>query len=468
MNDEVLILLPTEESKLLMQWQGPYKVVGTIGRCDYKILVKGKIKSFHANLLKKYVSRHEAGAVLVSDVESVFEIEAYGLCEMAFASIIDSGIDEDEEVGEDNSVNDGDFLELPDFKGNESIADVKVNPDLSEIQKKEVREILNDFRDVLTDIPGETSLIEHDIDLTSDQPVRTKQYPLPFSMTETIKAETKKMLDMGIIEPSKSPYMSPVVLVKKADQSIRFCIDFRNLNKLTVFDAKPIPNPDEIYSKLANCKYFTKIDLSKGYWQTKLTEKSREKTAFGTPDGLYQFKKLPFGLVTAPANFSRMMRLLLKELKGIDNFIDDILEHTVEWQDHILGLRKLLTRLRQAGLTARPSKCMVGFTTVEFLGHTVGDGILAPNKDKVRDIIEAKRPETKKQVMSFLGMVGFYRKFIPQFAEIAFPLTNLIRKGNPTKVSWGDEHQRAFDTLKSYMVSSPILRLSRSCLYVHS
>ena len=246
-NDEVLILLPTEESKLLMQWQGPYKVVGTIGRCDYKILVKGKIKSFHANLLKKYVSRNEAGAVQEADVKSVFEIEAYGLCEMACASIIDSGIDEDEEGGEDNSVNDGDLLELPDFKGNESIADVKINPDLSEIQKKEVREILNDFRDVLTDIPGETSLIEHDINLTSDQPVRTKQYPLPFSRTETIKAETKKMLDMGIIEPSKSPYMSPVVLVKKADQSIRFCIDFRNLNKLTVFDAEPIPNPDEYF-----------------------------------------------------------------------------------------------------------------------------------------------------------------------------------------------------------------------------
>ena len=200
--------------------------------------------------------------------------------------------------------------------------------------------MLKDFTYVLTDVPGETNLIEQEIKLTSDQPIRTKQYQLPFSMTETIKGETKKMLDMGIIEKSNSPYMSPVVLVKKPDQTFRFCIDFRNLNKLTVFDAEAVPIPEEIFSKLSNCKYFTKIDLSKGYWQIKLSESSKDKTAFSTPDGLFQFRKLPFGLVTTPANFSRMMRLLLKGLIYIDNFIDDILEHTVEWNDHLVKLKE--------------------------------------------------------------------------------------------------------------------------------
>ena len=119
----------------------------------------------------------------------------------------------------------------------------------------------------------------------------------------------------------------------------------------------------------------------------------------------------------------------------------------------------MLQRLRQAGLTARPSKCMIGFTSIEFLGHTVGDGMLAPNVEKVQDIVRAKRPETKKQIMSFLGMVGFYRKFVPNFAEKAFPLTNLIRKGNPTRVNWENEHQRSFEVLKGCMVSFPILRL---------
>ena len=124
-----------------------------------------------------------------------------------------------------------------------------------------------------------------------------------------------------------------------------------------------------------------------------------------------------------------------------------------------MGLRELLQRLRQAGLTARPSKCMVGFTSVAFLGHNVGDGILTTNQDKAKDIVEAKRPETKKQIRSFLGMVGFYRRFIPQFAEIALPLTNLTKKGNPNKLVWEGEHQRAFERLRSYMVSTPILRL---------
>ena len=181
------------------------------------------------------------------------------------------------------------------FQGKETIADVRINPELSATQLAEVGELLEDFKDVLTDVPGETNLIEHKIKLVSDQPVRTKQYPLPFSMTETIKDETEKMLEMGIIEPSQSPYISPVVLVKKSEQSIRFCIDFRNLNKMTVFDAEPIQNPDEIFSKLANCKYLTKNDLSKGYWQIRLTEDRKEKTAFGTPYGLFKFRKLPFG-----------------------------------------------------------------------------------------------------------------------------------------------------------------------------
>ena len=146
--DEVLLLLPTEESKLLMQWQGPYKVVDKIGRCDYRIEVKGKVKPFHANLLKKYVSRVEAGAVTIqAKVSSIFEVEAQGLCEMAFAGIIDSSIDEDAEIGEGSSVNDDELLEVPDFKGNECIEDVKVNPELSEKQKKEIREILNEFQD---------------------------------------------------------------------------------------------------------------------------------------------------------------------------------------------------------------------------------------------------------------------------------------------------------------------------------
>ena len=287
-----------------------------------------------------------------------------------------------------------DIVTIPELKGKETVADVKISKGLSKEQEIQVKELLEEFQDVLTDIPSETNLIEHRINLTSEQPVRTKQYPLPFAMTETVKEETKKMLDMGIVEPSTSPYLSPVVLVKKSDQTVRFCIDFRNLNKITVYDAEPIPNPEEIFSKLASSKYFTKIDLSKGYWQIRLTEDNKEKTAFSTSYGLFQFRKLPFGLVTAPANFSRMMRLLLDGLKDVDNFIDDLLEHTETWEAHIQLLKILLQRLRECCLTARPSKCEIGFSSIDFLGHCVGDGKLMMSEEKARAIVEAPRPET--------------------------------------------------------------------------
>ena len=153
------------------------------------------------------------------------------------------------------------------------------------------------------------------------------------------------------------------------------------------------------------------------------------------------------------------MRLLLDGLKDVDNLIDDILEHTGTWEAHIKLLKILLQRLRDCCLTARPSKCEIGFNSIDFLGHCVGDGKLMMSEEKARAIVEAPRPETKKQVKSFLGMIGFYRKFVPNFAEIALPLTNLTKKGSPNGVPWDDIHQRSFESLKSYMVNSPILRL---------
>ena len=244
-DDDVLVLLPTAGNMLLMQWKGPYKVVEKVGRRDYKLFVNSKIKPFHANLLKKYIRRKNELVVESNNGHNWTDTHAQGLLEIVCTGVIDSSIDrqDDGDVSE-SSVNEEELIELPEFQGKETVADVRINPELSATQLAEVSQLLEDFKDVLTDVPGETNLIEHEIKLVSDQPVRTKQYPLPFSMTETIKDETEKMLEMGIIEPSQSPYISPVVLVKKSDQSIMFCIDFRNLNKLTVFDAEPIPNPD--------------------------------------------------------------------------------------------------------------------------------------------------------------------------------------------------------------------------------
>lgn len=278
-------------------------------------------------------------------------------------------------------------------------------------------------------------------------------------MMDTVKDEVSKMLEFGVIEPSDSPYSSPIVLVVKKDHTYRFCVDFRALNRITVFDAEPMPDVDAMFAKLSGHKYFSRLDLSKGYWQVPLTHSARPLTAFQTPLGLFQFTKMPFGLVTAPATFCRLMRDVLQNVSNVDNFIDDILIFTDTFDHHMSVLSKVLQRLRSANLTARPTKCSLAYPKLECLGHIVGDNKLHPHPDKVKAIREANHPATKKQLRSFLGLVNFYRKFIPNFAQIALPLTDLTRKFSPSKLQWTEAQELAFQTLKSSITTSPILKL---------
>lgn len=444
--DRVLILLPTDNNKLLMQWKGPFDVVGKVGQVDYKVSVNGKIKTFHANLLKKYLDRTN-----ICDSSTVHDDQNNEVLATINMAVIDMDSEENDAQGE--------FHDIPCINPDAGPDQVDVNPELKEEEKTKVRELLNDFPDVFSDKPGCTDLLEHEIRLSTDIPIRIKPYPIPYSLISTVNDEVTKMLELNVIEPSSSPYCFPIVIVKKKDSTNRFCIDFRTLNSQTIFDAEPMPNADEMFSKLAGHKFFSRLDLSKGYWQLPLAECSRPKTAFQTPKGLYHFCRMPFGLVTAPASFSRLMRLVLKDMENIDNFIDDIIIFTMTFVEHLNVLRELLIRLRNAHLTAKPGKCSIAYDSLECLGHFVGDDKLKPHPDKVRAIEEAPRPITKKQVRSFLGLVGFYRKFIPNFACIAVPLTDLTKKGQPNKVIWERSHEHAFGTLRNALIKFPILKL---------
>ncbi|XP_071115973.1 uncharacterized protein [Haliotis cracherodii] len=225
------------------------------------------------------------------------------------------------------------------------------------------------------------------------------------------------------------------------------------------FDAEPIPLADSVFARLRHCKYLTKIDVSKAYWQIPMEESSKELTAFITPDGLYQWKVMPFGVVNAPAVFSRLMRQVLHSIPNTDNYIDDIIEGTEEWSPHVVSLRDIFTRLRQFHLTARPSKVKIGYKQLEFLGHRVGSGLIQPEGKNVEKILNVERPQTKKQVRALLGLTGYYRKFIPNYAAIAVPLTDLTKKGKSNKVVWTESQELAFTTLKTHMSSFPILKL---------
>jgi hypothetical protein len=188
----------------------------------------------------------------------------------------------------------------------ETFEDVVISDHLTQTQTAQLKSVLKEYQDILTDKPGTVIGVEpHTIHLNSDKPIRIKPYPLPFAKKAVVEKEIQVMLDLGVIEPSTSPYSSPVVLVGKPDGSVRFCIDYRQLNKLTVFDAEPIPDIEELLCQLSEGRYFVKIDLTKGYWQIPMREADREKTAFQTPFGLYQWTKMPFG------GFRMLQQLLL-------------------------------------------------------------------------------------------------------------------------------------------------------------
>nr|XP_034310606.1 uncharacterized protein LOC117680625 [Crassostrea gigas] len=407
-----------------------------LGHMDYKIDMGGKLKTFHANLLKKYVERDTLNC---------------GVLSTCAISLIDfSDLDDDEQQ---------DSILMPPVTQTETAKDIKFADRLTPDQLETAKSLCDSFSDVFTDIPGMTNLVEHKIVVTSSEPVRVKPYPIPFSTEKTITEEVQKMLQLNVIEPSSSPYSAPVVIARKKDGTNRFCIDYRRLNCATVFDAEPMPSPESIFSKMTGKKFVSKIDLSKGYWQVPMADESKPLTAFSTPSGLYQFRTMPFGLVNAPATFSRMMRKLLQGMNGVENFIDDVIVFTDTFEEHLHILKTVFERLRDAGLAARPTKCFIGFDKIDCLGHMVGNKCLEPEQDKIDAVRNAPIPQTKKQVRAFLGLAGFYRKFIPNFSAIAIPLSDLTKKGQPNKVIWTESQQRAFDTLKHMLSERPILKL---------
>ena len=222
--EKVLVLLPTKSNKLLMQWTGPYTIVQKIGQMDYKVDVRGKVKTIHANLMKKYIERDETNCGVLTT------------CAVSLIDFSEGDIEDPQNT-----------ILPPQTTQSETVKHVNFAERLTPEQRLTVESLCDSFRDVLTDIPGTTNLVRHKIELKSSDPIRLKQYPIPFNTESIIREEVEKMLQLNVFEPSSSPYSAPIVLARNKDGTNRFCIDFRKLNTITVFDAEPMPNPDRSF-----------------------------------------------------------------------------------------------------------------------------------------------------------------------------------------------------------------------------
>ena len=280
----------------------------------------------------------------------------------------------------------------------------------------------------------------------------------PVEMKE-LAAQLQDLLDKGVIRPSVSPWGAPVLFVKKKDGSMRLCIDYRELNKLTVKNKYPLPRIDDLFDQLKGAEYFSKIDLRSGYHQLKIKPEDIPKTAFRTRYGHYEFLVMAFGLTNAPAAFMDLMNRIFKKYldKFVIVFIDDILIYSKTQEEHAEHLKIALEILRNEKLYAKFSKCEFWLQEVQFLGHVVNKEGIKVDPAKIEAVMSWERPKTPTEVRSFMGLAGYYRRFVQDFAKIATPLTKLTRKNE--KFEWNEKCEKSFQELKDRLVSAPVLAL---------
>lgn len=305
---------------------------------------------------------------------------------------------------------------------------------------------------------GKTVILSHSINTTDSKPIKQRHYPVSPAVEKEMYNELDRMLALGVIEESNSPWNSPIVLVRKHCGKPRLCLDSRGINSVTVKDAYPLPIIDGLLSRLADTFFISSIDLKDAFWQIELDAESREKTAFTVPERpLYQFARMPFGLCNAAQTMCRLMdKVIGQELREfVFMYIDDLMIVSSDFETHISRIKAVAECLRKANLTINVSKSKFAMKQIKYLGYIVGNGCLKTDPDKIRAIVDFPRPKTIRQLRSFLGLTGWYQRFIENYSAISAPLTNI--KGKTEKFIWSEEAQKAFDHLKVRLTSAPIL-----------
>lgn len=342
----------------------------------------------------------------------------------------------------------------------------------SQGQRQQVLDMLSSRLGAISlghDDVGYTDFDQHQIRLTDTKPVSQPYRPIPPRDFQDVREHIQDLLRKGIIKESKSPYASPIVVVRKKDGSVRLCVDYRQLNSKTIPDAYPLPRILETFDLLSGSKLFSTLDLASGYYQIAMHPKDQEKTAFTTPFGLFEYTRMPFGLSGAPLTFQRVMNGAMSEylFDFLLVYFDDLLIHSATFDDHLKQLDRVLQRLEETGLKLNLEKCQLFQEEVSYLGHTISAKGVSCQEDKVSAVKDWPTPQTVRELRSFLGFAGYYRRFVRNYAQIAGPLHSVVnqatskKKGKDSKASithlWGTDQEKAFNTLKQQLTSADVL-----------
>ncbi|XP_066981054.1 uncharacterized protein [Macrobrachium rosenbergii] len=426
--DKVLILLSLVENQLQAKFVGPYEIEKKINDSNYVVNTPDRKKKqwvCHINMLKLYCERKVEPSMLVQK--------------------------EAEESGEE-------FVEIGWTSSNlEILKNLKTKlSHLSEAHRVQLVDLILSYEDMFKDVPGRTHLIEHDVEVEGASPIKQYPYRLNPYKSGIVEKEVEYMLQHNLIRPSYSPWSSPVVLVPKENNQFRLCFDYRKVNNITKTDTYPLPRVDDCIDRVGMAKFISKFDLLKGYWQVPLTERAKAISAFVTPNGLYECDVMPFGMKNAASTFQRLMNHVTRNIRNCVVYIDDVVLYSNTWTEHMQQIKEFFEAIRNANLVINLSKSDFGHAKVTYLGHEVGYGNIRPKHSNVEAVMSFPVPKTRKNVMQFLGLAGYYRRFVSNFSDIAQPLTNLLKKD--VAFSWNDSCQDAFNKLKSILVSDPVLK----------
>lgn len=329
---------------------------------------------------------------------------------------------------------------------------------LNNSERNRLNILLDQHKEIFAENREATPFAEHTIKLTDETPISVPPYRLSPFKREVLRKEIDKMLEDDVIEECESAYAAPVVLVPKKDGKFRVCVDYRRLNSVTIPDRYPLPRIDDLLDAAKPKMCMSTMDLRSGYWQVAVKVDDRDKTGFITPFGIYRFKRMPFGMRNSPATFQRLMDRFKAGLREITvlAYLDDLIIISSNFDEHIEHLSAVVERLKTFKLKANRPKCTFASVNIKYLGHIITPTGICPDPGKISAISERESPRNLKQVLSFLQTCSWFRRFVPNFASVARPLTDLTRKNVFWK--WGSAQQEAFDTLKGLLTSAPILR----------